>query len=307
MACIERYIKDAENIFDEISLRHNRAQNNVYTEYKAVRTIQRWFRGFITRKHLAYLNKSSTIIQKYWRGYVGRKKYRNLLKETVHKLYWEHYNKMATKIQKVWRGHLVRTQEFSYYRLKAYINHILEKNKEFLEQSKSYESYIRQITEKQNDKECQDLFKYVCFRLHHLIRTHQIERILSKHGTQEYSDLELLLKDFNFKDLMDTKLATSSRKTPDKIKENYIFEGRLRECEDVWRSRNNPGKYTLATGEYGVDEKLHKQQERARDELRIMQDKPMQFGPVRYNDFGTKLADKKYVCPLLHRAAIKRV
>ncbi|KAG8253462.1 spermatogenesis-associated protein 17 [Homalodisca vitripennis] len=344
------------------------AQNNVYIEYLAARTIQRWFRGYVTRNHLAFLNSCATMIQKHWRGYVDRKYYNELLKivlnketaqelfkeqigalpsvhygkisvvglitghghlkkklhsqhfpicslcdgqgetaehllfdrpatfnkgalchlwysekgdefpqenlDAVHKMFLEYYNQMATKIQKVWRGHHVRTHIFSYYKLKAYINEILNKNREFLEEAKDYEAHTKHLLQKMKQEECQEWLSYLSFRVHHLIRTHQIEGVYSNHGTCEYSNLEQHLKNAKFKDYMDLKLAKEKQKQLKEPQHNYIFEGRLRECEEVWLHRNDPGKYSLATGEYGRDKQEYQQRRKISQILHQHQDIP---------------------------------
>ncbi|XP_054283305.1 spermatogenesis-associated protein 17-like [Macrosteles quadrilineatus] len=301
MACIEHYIKDANNLFDDIVQRHKIAQANVFKDYQAARTIQKCYRGYLVRKHLKYLHSCATTIQKYWRGHVDRKGYERLLKESVHKLYWEHYNNMATKIQKVWRGHFIRTRVFSYYQLKDYIKGALQMNKEFMEKAKEYEEMTKTMIQRDMDKECQDKFDYLSRRVHHLLRTYQIEGIFSIHGTKELSYLEKVLTNVKFVDFMKTKRLEAEQKKPKKP-EATIFKGRLRECEEVWLHRNDPGKYSLATGEYRDDERVHEQREKIHSKLRTIQDHPMQFGPVRHKDANIKLDNKSYQCPPLHQS-----
>lgn len=55
------------------------AQDNSYLDYVAARTLQRWFRGYITRKYISHLHDCATIIQKHWRGYTARNQYYCLL------------------------------------------------------------------------------------------------------------------------------------------------------------------------------------------------------------------------------------
>lgn len=53
-----------------------------------------------------------------------------------------------------------------------------------------------------------------------------------------------------------------------------LYQGRMRECEEVWLHRNDPGMYSLATGEYGLDMKEHKKQQKLKDALSCLQNKP---------------------------------
>lgn len=55
------------------------AEENVFLENKAATTIQRYFRGYITRKHIKHVNKCATTIQRNWRGIIGRRHYYQLL------------------------------------------------------------------------------------------------------------------------------------------------------------------------------------------------------------------------------------
>uniref|UniRef100_A0A672VE57 Spermatogenesis associated 17 n=1 Tax=Strigops habroptila TaxID=2489341 RepID=A0A672VE57_STRHB len=49
-------------------------------EYKAAIKIQSWFRGCRVRAYLRYLNQMVIIIQRWWRGYLGRKHFRRMVK-----------------------------------------------------------------------------------------------------------------------------------------------------------------------------------------------------------------------------------
>lgn len=301
MACIEHYIKDAENVFDDIEFREKAAQRNAYLDYKAARTIQRWFRGYKTRKHIKHLNNCATMIQRFWRGHVVRKLYYQLLQGAVHKMYWEHYNQMATKIQKVWRGHFVRSRIFSYYKLKTYINDILQKNKELLHRAKKYEEETEKERQKRMQQECREWLTFMSFKIHHLIRTRQIEGVYSKHGTLEYSAIEKHLKNLKFVDYMNSKHENEKLKQLQTPHHDYMFKGRMRECEDAWLHRNDPGMFSLATGEYEADMREHKKKQQMKDSLSRLQSKPMVFDSVRYNDTESKLNTTKFECPPLHQ------
>ncbi|KAH8244195.1 hypothetical protein KR026_002311 [Drosophila bipectinata] len=75
-----------------------------YKHYKAARTIQRFFRGFLTRQKLLEQNEAATRIAKWWRGY----KIRNLFFEEVQNLLQDRvmkfYNAKAQMIQASFRG-----------------------------------------------------------------------------------------------------------------------------------------------------------------------------------------------------------
>ncbi|KAH8325076.1 hypothetical protein KR074_005972, partial [Drosophila pseudoananassae] len=75
-----------------------------YKHYKAARTIQRFFRGFLTRQKLLQQNEAATRIAKWWRGY----KVRNLFFEVVQNLLQDRvmkfYNAKAQMIQASFRG-----------------------------------------------------------------------------------------------------------------------------------------------------------------------------------------------------------
>lgn len=56
---------------------------NIYTEYVAARTIQKYFRGYTTRKYIKYLHENATTIQCNWRGVLGRKRFNKIIKVCI--------------------------------------------------------------------------------------------------------------------------------------------------------------------------------------------------------------------------------
>lgn len=48
----------------------------------------------------------------------------------------------------------------------------------------------------------------------------------------------------------------------------------MRECEEVWIRRNQPGLYSLGTGEYGKDETDAKLKDQTRNKMQQIQGKP---------------------------------
>ncbi|XP_075213646.1 uncharacterized protein LOC142319859 [Lycorma delicatula] len=165
----------------------NTNELDIYNKYKQAVIIQKWFRGYITRKHIKYLHAQATIIQKNWRGFCGRHTYYLLLKKTVKEFHEKNYNHLATIIQKTWRGYLYRKYVFSYIKLKQWKNLILKKNKFCLQLTKFCTSCFKQYIKQ--EEMCIWLF-YILFKAHHLLRTYQMKGIYSTKGNSNSMTLQ---------------------------------------------------------------------------------------------------------------------
>ncbi|XP_034098408.2 uncharacterized protein LOC117563946 [Drosophila albomicans] len=88
-----------------------------YKQFLAARCIQRaWRRFYASRPNRK--DWAAIKIQRWWRGYATRKNYLKLVENMLHERLWAHYNKSATKIQALYRGWLVRQTVHDAYSLR---------------------------------------------------------------------------------------------------------------------------------------------------------------------------------------------
>ncbi|EEB14062.1 conserved hypothetical protein [Pediculus humanus corporis] len=174
MASVAHFLKDAENIIDEISKRISLAEKYSVKYYVNARIIQKHFRGYIERKHIKLVNEKATCIQKNWRAFLGRNLYRVLLKKKFHEMCWAYYYAMATVIQKNWRGYWTRSGIFSFVRLRSWLSFVAQQNKNFKCLAQASQNKNNAIEMKQREVEAKEWIVYILFKLHHLLRTHQL-------------------------------------------------------------------------------------------------------------------------------------
>lgn len=121
-----------------------------YRQFKAARCIQRFVRGWLACRKYHRLRWASIVIQTEWRRFYAQRCYYKKLENLVQQRIEQHYYQAALKIQSLWRGWWVR-------------EHIHDQT-----------HLIRlQVTAGE------DLLHCVAFKLHHLLRTHQIPGIYS--------------------------------------------------------------------------------------------------------------------------------
>ncbi|XP_075161071.1 uncharacterized protein LOC142233897 [Haematobia irritans] len=141
-----------------------------YHKFKAARCIQRFVRGWLAR--LTYQRKkwAVIIIQKEWRRFYAQLRYYKKLEDLVQRCVEEHYFRSAQKIQALWRGWWVREH--------------IHNHKELL---------------RSQLMAGEDLLHCVAYKLHHLLRTHQIPGIYSLRNSTAFSKVETLLSSMTFK------------------------------------------------------------------------------------------------------------
>ncbi|XP_037959993.1 uncharacterized protein LOC119689272 [Teleopsis dalmanni] len=143
-----------------------------YFQFKAARTIQAAWRGYYTRKMLKIKTEAAEIIQRAWKSFFAKRYYYRLLEFTVQQSIEAHYYRAAQIIQAFWRGYLVRKHIHDQYRLQRLQLGAAE-----------------------------DLLSCVAYRLHHLLRTHQIPGIYSIRNSSCLSKVEKLLTTASIKKL----------------------------------------------------------------------------------------------------------
>ncbi|KAH8298400.1 hypothetical protein KR044_001949, partial [Drosophila immigrans] len=137
-------------------------------QFLAARTIQRHWRGFVSRKSAA--RKAAITIQRWWRGYHVRSNYMLIVEKMLQDKLVIMYNKAATKLQALFRGWRSRKE-------------------------------VHDMTALKRIQRCaaQDLLKCVAFKLHHLLRTQSIPGVYSLRNSNCFSRVEKLLAGMTFR------------------------------------------------------------------------------------------------------------
>lgn len=121
-----------------------------YLEFKAARSIQCFVRGWLCRTKYKRKRIAAIIIQSEWRRFYCQRLYFRKVEETLQQRIEQHFYCAARKIQALWRGWWVR-------------HHIHDHSRLMRLQLMAGE----------------DLLYCVAFKLHHLLRTHQIPGVYS--------------------------------------------------------------------------------------------------------------------------------
>ncbi|NXP05323.1 SPT17 protein, partial [Thinocorus orbignyianus] len=164
-------------------------------KYKAAVKIQSWFRGCRVRAYLRYLNKMVIVIQKWWRGYLSRRSFRKMVETAYFIMKMNFYNEMAVRIQKRWRGYYVRKYIHNYYALKKYLEAISVNNEIVRGEIQEYVE-MKENEEKRKDLEKKEKEKkYQARKMHYLLSTEQIAGIYNSPLRKSPDPMELLLRE----------------------------------------------------------------------------------------------------------------
>lgn len=126
-----------------------------YVQFKVARSIQRYVRGWLCHKRYQRMRWAAIIIQREWRCFYYQRRYFRKVEEAVQQAAEQHYNLAATKIQAFYRGWWVRHYIHDHTRLMR----------------------LQLLAG-------EDLLRCVAFKLHHLLRTHQIPGVYSLRNTK---------------------------------------------------------------------------------------------------------------------------
>ncbi|XP_014256632.1 spermatogenesis-associated protein 17-like [Cimex lectularius] len=191
-----------ERIINKI--RDLKAQNELKKreQNKAAIKIQKYVRGFITRRHLQFLHECAIVIQKYFRGYKTRKVVAVVAKFKYDLMVEQYHHMCATKIQSLWRGYNAR-KNFNYYKFKKWLDEIIMKNKSVTVDMIMFKSNEMARKEKEMIQDYNDWIEFMATKLHHLLRTKVTPGIYSKKGSSELSEIEKYLKKFKYSQFME--------------------------------------------------------------------------------------------------------
>ncbi|KAH8353191.1 hypothetical protein KR084_009504, partial [Drosophila pseudotakahashii] len=102
----------------------NRAQSVIldYKQFKAARTIQCYFRGWMVRNRQRKLKESAIVIQKWWRRFQAQRNLLFVAERALQSAIMEHYHRSAILIQTLYRGWWSRKHIFDLTVLKSLQN-----------------------------------------------------------------------------------------------------------------------------------------------------------------------------------------
>lgn len=99
MATVNHLLPTAYEFYAELQQRNDLAEGRRHKRFLAVLLLQRIARGYLIRKHVAWLSKNATIIQCTFRVHRARKAYRAALRRAVKYKHCRYYDKAAKVIQ----------------------------------------------------------------------------------------------------------------------------------------------------------------------------------------------------------------
>ncbi|XP_023951258.2 spermatogenesis-associated protein 17 [Bicyclus anynana] len=202
MATVYRFLPSPLEFYAELQDRAVLAENRRRKRYLAVRTLQRMIRGYLTRKHLAWLAKNAIIIQCVVRCHLARKIYRAALRRAVRQKHAKYYAKAATRIQTLWRGHYSRRTKFCYRSYRRWLATVTERGERRAAEAAEFGIRSRVDDLRLLEEEARQWLAFVVFKLHHLLRTYVCAGIYSDPLTTELTEFEMLLKSIHYTEYM---------------------------------------------------------------------------------------------------------
>ncbi|KAJ3107365.1 spermatogenesis-associated protein 17 [Phlyctochytrium planicorne] len=188
------------DIIDDFFERSREAEEKRAAEYQAAVYVQKMWRGFKCRIHLADIACRVVTIQRMYRGFRGRKMFKHewyrqrLEKETAYQ------NQMATKIQRTWRGFDTRKRIFDYHKRKEFIETVSAKMEETRENLRKHEQQQRKDELERKAKKLLEWMEQFAGKNHHLLGTKSIPGILSKSPTIVNDDLIKIIEELKKKE-----------------------------------------------------------------------------------------------------------
>ncbi|KAL3271430.1 hypothetical protein HHI36_021910 [Cryptolaemus montrouzieri] len=252
MASVYYLFDDATDIADSIIYSTEAKYELDKKRYFAALIIQRTFRGFAVRCEYKRCIHAAIVIQKHFRGYLLRLHLPEIATVAFRRKCLSIFNKMATKIQALWRGYWTRKtvkieeiiaekreEQDAHDAIKKFFDKVFTKGPEIESDiSLAFEDLTEEERyEKKVAKSSPEILKYL-FEKHHLLRTYQIEGVLSIHKSKELSMLEKFLTQLDAKTYINN-MRKIYRET-EEPKVDYMFTNKTaRKLEDLIRLRNH--------------------------------------------------------------------
>ncbi|VVC92723.1 unnamed protein product [Leptidea sinapis] len=198
MATVYNVLPTAQEFYYYLQYRADLAEARRHERFLAALFLQRVIRGYLIRKHVAWLSKNATVIQCAFRVHLARKAYRAALRRAVQQKHSKHYSKAATKIQALWRGHYSRRTKFCYRSYRKWLATVTERGERRAAEAAEFGVRSRADDLRILEEEARQWLAFVVFKLHHLLRTHVCAGVYSEPGSFELSEFEKLLKSIHY-------------------------------------------------------------------------------------------------------------
>ncbi|KAJ0176077.1 hypothetical protein K1T71_008251 [Dendrolimus kikuchii] len=202
MATVYGYLLTHHAFYAELQERTDLAEAHRHKRFHAALLLQRMTRGYLIRKHVAWLSKNAIIIQCAFRVHRARKAYRNALRRAVRNKHAKHYARAARRIQALWRGHYSRRTKFCYRTYRRWLATIRERGERRAAEAAEFGIRSRADDLRILEEEARQWLAFVVFKLHHLLRTHVCAGVYSEPATTELSEFENLLKSIHYTEYM---------------------------------------------------------------------------------------------------------
>ncbi|XP_030024858.2 spermatogenesis-associated protein 17 [Manduca sexta] len=202
MASVNRLLPPPHVFYTELQERADLAEERRHKRFLAVLLLQRFARGFLIRKHIAWLSQNATIIQCAFRVHIARKAYRMALRRAVRHKHAKHYDRAGKIIQALWRGHYSRRTKFCYRSYRRWLVTVTERGERRVAEAIEFGIRSRADDLRILEEEARQWLAFVVFKLHHLLRTYVCAGVYSEPGTTQLSEFEKLLKSIHYTDYM---------------------------------------------------------------------------------------------------------
>ncbi|KAM3961474.1 uncharacterized protein ACR2FA_004367 [Aphomia sociella] len=202
MASVNRLLPTANEFYAELQERIDLSEGRRHKRFLAVLLLQRMARGYLIRRHVAWLGKNATIVQCAFRVHRARKAYRASLRRAVRNKHARHYARAARIIQALYRGHYSRRTKFCYRSYRRWLATVTERGERRAAEALEFGIQSRADDLRILEDEARQWLAFVVFKLHHLLRTYVCAGVYSNPETSELSDFEKLLKSIHYKEYM---------------------------------------------------------------------------------------------------------
>mmetsp|Transcript_10360 Transcript_10360/g.18005 ORF Transcript_10360/g.18005 Transcript_10360/m.18005 type:complete len:436 (+) Transcript_10360:97-1404(+) len=140
-------------------------------ERHAAVVVQKYARGFLTRRRLDKLAKQVLCMQRCWRGYLGRQLATQAKEARDKRLRAEYFSAMAITIQRFWRGFWSRKYVFDFQARKRYLQRVAQVNAKMREVLAEEGDRAAHTQKAIAEAAAQAAFSNKISKLHHLLST----------------------------------------------------------------------------------------------------------------------------------------